>query len=329
MKPDFVGILEAAYAEAASDAAWRTRLLESASALDHGLGLVFARSIVEGSAHRYAEVASTTAKRLTRDFIAAGATIRGDVLRSLARSAGRTGSMILGKEALATAYGGFMARNGVADCIGINGVVDARSVAGIYVMLPHTTHLPARTVRHHHLVGVHLGAALRSRDEQAETEAWVSPSGRILEARVPARAERDALTRRVRAIEATRTRRGRADVDRALDLWKGLVAGRWTLVERFDADGRRHFVARRNDPRFGLDTRLTTREATIASLTAMGHSQKLIAYTLGLSPPMVSAHLKSALLKLGARSVGDLVALGERIFAREPNVSGADASAAR
>ena len=319
MRRDLLGILEAAYADV-DEARWRAALLDAAGVLDRGLGLVFARSLVEGGAHRYADVATSAKvpKRLVREFVAAGDRVDGATLQTFARSAGRTGSMLVGEEAISATYGRFMNRHGVADCIGVNGIVDDTTVVGLYVLLPRFTHLHPRTVRQHELVGVHLSAAVRSRTSGATDEAWVAPSGRVLDARGDAEGDREPIARRVRAIEATRTRRGRSDVDQALALWKGLVTGRWTLLERFDSDGRRHFVARRNAPRFALATRLTPREAAVATLIALGQSQKLVAYTLGLSPARVSALLDGALLKLGACSISDLVTLGAALLRREP-----------
>jgi hypothetical protein len=53
--------------------------------------------------------------------------------------------------------------------------------------------------------------------------------------------------RAAKAIDRARSR-ARSNEDEALELWQGLVAGRWSLVEQFDSDGRRFLVARKNDP---------------------------------------------------------------------------------
>lgn len=146
----------------------------------------------------------------------------------------------------------------------------------------------------------------------AETaDAIVDNAGRVIHARGVARASeartslRDAALRTDRA----RTRRERADPERALELWRGLVDGRWSFVDRFDTDGRRFLVAYRNDPRVTSPRALTLRERQVAAYAAMGHANKLIAYELGLSVGAVSAYLTTALKKLGLRSRADLVAL--------------------
>src|SRR6185369_17580095 len=91
-----------------------------------------------------------------------------------------------------------------------------------------------------------------------------------------------------------------SDAEQAIDLWGGLVAGRWSLVEHFQRDGRRYFLAYRNDPAVAKVRALTPRELTVWSYAATGRSNRLIAYTLGLSVPTVARHLGRARRKLGA-----------------------------
>ena len=102
----------------------------------------------------------------------------------------------------------------------------------------------------------------------------------------------------------------REDPAAAVDLWRGLVAGRWSLVDHFDTDGRRYLVARRNDPR-ALDPRaLSDRERQVARFVALGHANKLIAYELGISEASVATHVRRAAAKLG---VDGRVQLAERV----------------
>jgi DNA-binding NarL/FixJ family response regulator len=54
---------------------------------------------------------------------------------------------------------------------------------------------------------------------------------------------------------------------------------------------------------------LTDRERTVAHLAALGKSNKLIAYELGLGESTVATHLSTAIRKLGATSRIDLVRL--------------------
>ncbi len=57
---------------------------------------------------------------------------------------------------------------------------------------------------------------------------------------------RDARAFLRHAALATERARGalrNADPDQALQLWRGLVDGRWSLIEQFSSDGRRFLVA--------------------------------------------------------------------------------------
>jgi DNA-binding NarL/FixJ family response regulator len=87
------------------------------------------------------------------------------------------------------------------------------------------------------------------------------------------------------------------------------VAGRWSLVERFDSDGRRLFVARRNDPTMRRLRALGDNERKVVALLALGHSIKLCAYELGLGQSTVSELASAGMRKLGVRSRLELVEL--------------------
>jgi DNA-binding NarL/FixJ family response regulator len=113
----------------------------------------------------------------------------------------------------------------------------------------------------------------------------------------------------------------RTSAEEAVAVWRALVAGRWTLVDHFDADGRRYLVARRSEPEPVLVTglaRLTPREREIVAFVALGHTNKLIAYELGLAPTTVATHLASASAKLGATTRIELVRAFEAARKEEP-----------
>ena len=95
--------------------------------------------------------------------------------------------------------------------------------------------------------------------------------------------------------------------DSALRLWEGLLHGGWTLVDWFDADGRRFFLAKPHTKRGGLTRGLTQRERQVTVLAASGESNKSISYQLEISPSRVSAVLKAGMAKLGVRSRAQLV----------------------
>lgn len=164
-------------------------------------------------------------------------------------------------------------------------------------------------------VSIHLGAACRlsTREASAEAsdvEAVLDLSGRVVHARDEARAahSRELLCDAVRGIERARTRAGRAEPTRALELWQGLWGGRWSLVDHADTDGRRFVLARRNDPDPTTPFPLTRRQRQVLFYAAVGWSLKQIAYALGLaSEGSVSGHLRKALDTLGLRSRVELI----------------------
>lgn len=168
--------------------------------------------------------------------------------------------------------------------------------------------------RHWTRLAAHIGAGLRLRgalDTAAalgEGEAVFDADGKLVDATSPASSSRarevlrDAVMRRERA----RSTRERTDPDVALTLWEGLVAGRWSLVDHFESDGKRFVVAHQNDPNLGDPRGLSRRERQVAAYLGMGRSQKEIAYLLGISAGAVSNTTRRAAEKLGLGGVAEL-----------------------
>jgi DNA-binding NarL/FixJ family response regulator len=190
-------------------------------------------------------------------------------------------------------------------------------------------------------VAAHLGAGLRLRLalEQAgagenAAEAVLDGSARVHHAEGTAlrpharEVLREAVVRRERA----RTRNGRSEPESALALWEGLVAGRWSLVDHFERDGKRFVVAHRNDPDLGDPRGLTRRERQVAEYLGLGWSAKQIAYTLGISQAAVSNAVGRAAAKLGIAGRAELAAffspLGIRASLAEFELSGESLAAA-
>ena len=86
------------------------------------------------------------------------------------------------------------------------------------------------------------------------------------------------------------------------------MAARWTLVDHFERSGRHFVLARANAPSGDGPAALSTRERQIASLAALGRSNKLIAYELGLAHSTVRVLVARACSKLGVSSRRALVA---------------------
>jgi DNA-binding CsgD family transcriptional regulator len=164
-------------------------------------------------------------------------------------------------------------------------------------------------------VAAHVAAGRRLRTIGATTEADVdaimTPNGRVDDARGEGatRTARDALRDAVLRIERARGKARRTDAEGATEAWTALVSGRWSLVDRFERGGRRFLVARRNGHALPDPRALGERERAVAHLAALGKSNKLVAYELGLAESTVATHLASAMRKLGAKSRVGLVGL--------------------
>jgi DNA-binding CsgD family transcriptional regulator len=188
---------------------------------------------------------------------------------------------------------------------------------GIYLgaWLPKSTGLPAQFRTRWTRVAVHLTAALRLRRRLsdnsaggAQSEAVITPAGRIEHAEGEAKGTdaRTALRKAVLDVERSRGARTH-NPDRAVAGWKGLVSARWTLVEQFESDGKRYVLARRNDVRVPRDERLTTREEQILGFAVLGHTDKLIAYSMGIAHSTVRVLMHRAARKLSARTRAELL----------------------
>ena len=161
-------------------------------------------------------------------------------------------------------------------------------------------------------IAAHLGSAHRLRGGGAPVDdeaAVLSPDGAVLHAAGEARdpETRRGLREAARRIDRARSRSGGANPEDALALWRALVDGRWSLVERLESDGRRILVARRNDPTTGPNRALNEYERKIVALLALGHSLKMCAYELGRAESTVSELAHSAFRKMGITCRSELV----------------------
>lgn len=156
-------------------------------------------------------------------------------------------------------------------------------------------------------VSAHLGAALRLRARtSAPNDAVLAPSGELLHAEGSAREA--SLRERLRdaAIGVMRAKRER-DPLAASAFWSAMVDGRWTLVERFDTDGKRLLLAKRNAPDGVAHHALTARERAVVERAGLGGTLRHVAYELGMAESTVSETLSRAMKKLGVRSRAELI----------------------
>ena len=168
-------------------------------------------------------------------------------------------------------------------------------------------------------LAAHIAAAyrLRRRHKPAsldadEIKAVLSVDGEVLHLSretTDADESRDRLERAAEAIGRARGDLREARPDRAVELWRALVDGRYSLVEHVDTDGKKYLITRRNAPYTVEPSALTPRERQVVRFAVLGHDDELIGYELGLSRPTVSQLLKKSLEKLALESRDDLAGL--------------------
>lgn len=203
--------------------------------------------------------------------------------------------------------------------------VDPNGVGmSLTVPLPEVTKLSGRERELWQMMGSHLVSGFRLRQGLEEkrkapmqssslpryAEAVLDPKRfEVAEAIGRAKDENvgDILREAAIQIDRARGRLRRKDPEHALEIWRGLVEGRWSLVDWFDSDGRRFVLAHPNPPRLKDPRGLTERESQVCSYVSLGETNKLISYRLGINQSKVSSTLRSAMRKLGVRTRPQLV----------------------
>jgi DNA-binding CsgD family transcriptional regulator len=313
-KADAIGVVEAAYELEATEQTWMRLVVERALALVPGAcrGTAYSIDISNVSAPSFGMPVNVGFGPRFDSRLLDAMNTDGPTLVKLARRKVGTLTETLGSRLDGTPMGDFVLQEGSPDAIGWV-ALDAEG-RGIVVAtdLPSVTRLPRALRSRWELIGAHLAAAHRLRRKATSApadECVVTPEGRVLHAEGKAvpRAVRERLRELVVARDRARTRASRTDADAALECWPGLVAGRWSLVDRFERDGRRYIVARCNEPRPPRPLCLTLRERQVLGHMLQGDSMKVTAYSLGLDGSTVSSLAASLRLKLGARSIAGLL----------------------
>jgi DNA-binding CsgD family transcriptional regulator len=185
-------------------------------------------------------------------------------------------------------------------------------------LAPRVLRVPPEELRRLERLGAHLLAGHRLRRAFRQVDAVLDPSGRSLHAEGEAREplHREALTRAVRAFDQARAQRGGQDADDSLAAFEGLVAGRWSIVQTFESDGRRYLVAIQNQPGQIPAAALRPSEAHALLLRAQGLTNKLVAYELGLAESSVHHLVHEGMRKLGVPRESDLPLLFRQQAAR-------------
>jgi DNA-binding NarL/FixJ family response regulator len=320
-RADWVSLIEASYNLEGNDSAWLKRVLDQAAPLlargSEPVGWTFHCTPTTFSLGSFSE---GTSKALT---YAARMSHALSTEKSLDLTY-RTGVVIATASELVfprlpDMHKMFMKllKGRVQDLLVINCQSGVGSGVSIGMLLKETSKASEQERRRWPQIAAHVGAAVRLRSmatslmlDSPEVEAVLDSGGTLHDARGPAKDNdaRENLREIVRRIERTRTYEGRSDADTALSSWEGLVSGRWSMVDRFDNDGRRFVVAIKNDPDHPDPRGLTARERQVAEYVGLGCASKEIAYTLGLSETAITNCTARAQHKLGITSRAELVA---------------------
>jgi DNA-binding CsgD family transcriptional regulator len=192
---------------------------------------------------------------------------------------------------------------------------------GFVAPAPQLVHSALARTRRLERIGAHVLSGFRLRRALGQVAAVLAPDGRLLDAvgEAQGKDEQAALRSAVKALDQAWSRRT-SDVDDALEVWTGLVSGRWSLVQRFDSDGRRYLVARKNRPgeKHPLAAPLPPLAAQALLIRAHAASYKQIAYELGLSVASVHRLVKDGIQRLGLGNEGELALLFRASLSAKP-----------
>jgi len=330
---DLLSIVEAAYDLELGTRDWLSRLLERAAPhLDRGLGMGATMWRLGQGADESTVVTHRMGSRVLDALISGGRAnpgrahqkaTSGLILGTDSQRLGLREHEALPQDALETCET-YLYPLGVRDVLNLSFPDPSGPLVLIATPMPDTRRPSRRDTATWSRIAVHIAAGARLRAVTTEgrgnladgADAILSPSGVVHHALPEAQGPgaRAALHRAALAVDRARSSE-RSDEDRALNLWQGLVAGRWSLVDRFDTDGRRYLVARRNDPDVCGLRALTRRERQVLAYAATGHPLKIIGYSLGISVPTVALHRTRAMRKLGLRTQADLL----QLFAQGPS----------
>jgi DNA-binding CsgD family transcriptional regulator len=327
---DLLDVVHSAYDVDSSEEKWLSTIVELARpTLDRGLGAVGytwdassgrlnVRSFTSVGCAAPEAVWSTALATATPEYVERA---------WLAKSVG-TASSIAGWKAPQHREGqAALAAYGIRDILNVNATNAEGNGCVIAVPLPAESRARLRSAEHWTRVAAHLAAAFRLRLRLSDAgftpkgertvdraDAVLSSSGSVEHAVGDARdgealeALRDAVRRIVRKPKS----RDSAD---ALAARRALVHARWSLMETFEEGGRRYLLAMANEAvRRGPES-LSSRERQVLALAALGHSNKLVAYELGLSDSTVRVLVARACRKLDVRSRGEAIACWRQFVA--------------
>ncbi|MFN0252991.1 MAG: response regulator transcription factor [Kofleriaceae bacterium] len=323
-RPDPIRVVHAAYQWEPDERAWLQGLLDTCHGYDVGAGVV-GYLVRSGAKTEVTSVLGTTSDADTRAIHDVVSSFTPTLARQVLAPTEFVGNAAFRLGRIARALTGDLATTARTSIDRmptmwalISGDVTSRAL--LLCFPRHTASAPGDAFPHADsrtlgLAGAHISAALRLRDlalpspDDDDTEAVLTPTGKVLHATGAAATERgrESLTRSVLAsARARRTSRTAAPAE-ALREWTSLVQGHWTILETVERDGKRLVLARRNRLRSPDLLALTADERDVAWLAALGHSYKYIGYELGLPIGTVSGRLRRAMRKLRVKSRVELL----------------------
>lgn len=309
---DWIAVVEAAYRLEDTDTSWLVGLLSRLDDLDHGLGVVAQVFRATATGHELTQVVSHGGPPDLEAHVAELTTsmpahVVGSLRRYGSPTSMRAALRALGLEAafasrlpsLSMPYADvhyLPIHDGELHTLSLSGACPTPNEP-----LPH----PGRMRR----LATHIGAGFRLRHRLGTTsregDAIFTTRGRLEHAGKEAQRMRatlaEAVAQRERALG-----KSRRDPDEALTLWRGLVDGRWSLVDRVEHGGKRYVVAHRNEPHVRDPRGLTQREARVAESLGRGSTLKEIGYDEGVGESAIAKAATRARAKLGLGSLSEL-----------------------
>jgi DNA-binding CsgD family transcriptional regulator len=210
-----------------------------------------------------------------------------------------------------------MAASGYADMLAINGHSPSGIGCCLYAFADRYIRFTPQRALQLRRIASHVATAHRLRQKLAASDNQLGGVDAILDARgrlqhiedprAVTREGRESLSAALQAREWARGRARRDEPNRALSEWKGLVSARWTLVDKFESDGKRYVLARENTLQLEGHRMLSEREREVVALAIAGRSNKVIAYELGIAHATVRVLIARASAKLNVRTREELV----------------------
>jgi DNA-binding NarL/FixJ family response regulator len=321
--PNYVAIVDACYRECATDNEWLSNLLNIAEPLlEHGFGYGF--SMQRASEMGGPVPALTDYRRMAIDPFKdtpAAASIDPSSFRALwyppTPVVFITALMSELSAELRPMMEAYLRAAKVGDMIGMLGHPTRDHAFVLWSGVGERGQVSARTRDVLHRLRIHVETGLRLRlAGPANAVAVILPNGKLEYAGAGARERhaREQLIEQTRVVERARSRRHTGDPHEALVAWQALIAGRWSLAERTESDGKRVYLVFENPPHAVPYRELTDIERAVVDLSGKGLAGKHVAYALGIGESSVSRHLSSAATRMGFRNRTALVRFAGRVL---------------